>query len=320
MPEVHRPVLYGGDGPRSHPSNGSGAVVYPRLGMAFEPTFHRPSAILAPYVAYFFALEGPAPEPGAPPHRVQVLPVPHPQLVFSFGDEAQERRMGGSLEHSPGYAVTGYMTRAIEYLAPGRLGVMMAGLHPWGLRPFLAGPPPVLIDANVLLTSLFDRVEPLERRVRASETMEQRLRHIETFLLSHLQRPSLDQPVVDAVDRIVAARGKVRVQELADEAALGRRHFLRRFREGVGIEPRFFLQLVRFQAVFEAMDRQVADPDWATIAADAGYSDQSHLINAFKAFTGMSPAAYHKCLRRSDVGLDFDAHIGEDDPARRTYV
>lgn len=288
--------------------------------MAFEPSFHRPSAILAPYVAYYFALEGPAPDPGAPPRWVQVLPVPHPQLVFSFGDDAQERRMGGAPEHSPGYAVTGYLTQVVEYSTPGRLGVIMAGLHPWGLRPFLAGPPPELIDRNVLLDTLFDRVEPLERRVRGADTLEQRIAHIETFLLSHLQRPSLDQPVVDAVDRILAARGKVRVQDLADDAGLGRRQFLRRFRDMVGVEPRFLLQLVRFQAVFEAMDETVVDPDWTAIAAAAGYSDQSHLINAFRAFTGMSPAAYRRCLRRSDVGLDFDAHTGADDPARRTYV
>ncbi|MBK8708501.1 MAG: hypothetical protein IPN30_08445 [Flavobacteriales bacterium] len=103
--------------------------------MPLQPVFTRPSALLAPYISYLFELES-APPADAEPHRVNVLPVPHAQMVFSFGGPSFERVMGGEQKPSPDFALTGYTTRTMEYSNPGHLGVVMAGFHPWGLQPF----------------------------------------------------------------------------------------------------------------------------------------------------------------------------------------
>jgi hypothetical protein len=123
--------------------------------MSLTSAFHRPPLHLAPYVAYFFSLEAPACGAGDSAHAVQVLPVPHMQLVFSFGDESFERTMDGPVVRSPGFAVTGYTTRTVEYLNGGRLGVLMAGLQPWGFRALLARALPPVLDRNIELRALF---------------------------------------------------------------------------------------------------------------------------------------------------------------------
>ncbi|HRH69556.1 MAG TPA: helix-turn-helix domain-containing protein [Flavobacteriales bacterium] len=288
--------------------------------MSLQPVFSRPPALLAPYIAYFFELEAEAPTGDAGPHRVNVLPVPHAQMVFSFGGASFERVMGGELKPSPDQAITGYTTRTIEYSNPGRFWVCMAGFHPWGLQPFFEKPMRPIIDRNVELDKVFTGTEELDRAMRTASDGSARLQCIERFLLSKLRRPALDEVIVGSVKAIMEEKGRVRVQELADALSLSRRQYLRRFQDACGVEPSLFIQLVRFQSTFEAMDQQGAIPDWSAIALDAGYYDQAHFINAFRSFTGLAPTEYLACMHRTDLGKHFDAHRKEDDPMRRMYI
>ena len=72
------------------------------------------------------------------------------------------------------------------------------------------------------------------------------------------------------------------------------RQIERVFRERVGLSPKVFLRIVRFQEVlgglrFEATDR---GRPWAEIAARHGFYDQAHFIRDFKLFVGESPGAW----------------------------
>ncbi|MCK6503177.1 AraC family transcriptional regulator [Myxococcota bacterium] len=287
--------------------------------MTVHAEFLRPSAHLARSVAYYYALEAPPPPCLAESAWLSVLPVPHVQLVVSWGDAADERTLDGPARESPPFALTGFQTRTVSYRARGRLGVLMVGFHPWGLRPYLQAPSPPLVDCNLALDSLFVASRVLESEVRQAPDLAARVAAVERFLWANLRQPALDQPVVEAVERILESRGRVSVEELAADCALGRRQFLRRFRQAVGVEPRLFSQVVRFQRAFEALDQHGQQPDWGRIAHEAGYCDQSHFIHAFRAFTGDSPASYHRRVQRSDLGRDFDAQVQPGDPMRRMY-
>jgi AraC-like DNA-binding protein len=284
-----------------------------------EPIFLRPSERLAPYVSYYFIVENEA-QSGEPPFEVNVLPVPHAQMVFSYGDESYERDMGGPLKHSPGFAITGYTTRTVAYSNPGRLGVIMAGFHPWGLAPFLDFELRQATDRNVDLHRVMSGTGALERTVRAATSAEQRIGSIEAFLLSHLRKPALDESIVAACKKATERQGLTTVAALADDADLSVRQFQRRFIDRIGVEPKLFLQLVRFQRAFELMDQSGASPDWIAIADTAGYYDQSHFINDFKGFTGLTPTDYLLRMQRSEVGRAFDENIDKDDPLRRMYI
>lgn len=284
-----------------------------------EPSFMRPSERLAPYLSYYFIMENEA-VPGEPPFEVNVLPVPHAQMVFSYGDESYERDMGGPLKHSPGYAITGYTTRTVAYSNPGRLGVIMAGFHPWGLTPFLDFELKRATDRNVELRGVMKDTEALERSMRAASGPEQRIACIEAFLLAHLRKPALDETMMAACKKAMEKLGKTTVASLAGEAGLSVRQFQRRFIDRIGAEPKLFLQLVRFQHAFELMDRSSTMPDWIAIAVAAGYYDQSHFINDFKGFTGLTPTDYLARMHRSEVGRTFDENIDKDDPLRRMYI
>lgn len=284
-----------------------------------EPCFLRPSERLAPFVAYYFALEHKS-KPGEQGFEVNVLPVPHAQMVFSHGDESFEREMGGPLKPSPGYAVTGYTTRTVAYSNPGNLGVIMAGFHPWGLAPFLEFPLKNATDRNVELQRVMRGASHLEESIRAANSLDQRIERIEAFLLKNLLKPALDEPMVAACKTATERQGRVAVTELAKEVGLSVRQFQRRFIDRIGVEPKLFLQLVRFQRAFELMDQATDSPDWIAIADAAGYYDQSHFINDFRSFTGFAPTEYLARIVRTTVGRSFDYHLDEDDPLRRMYI
>lgn len=83
---------------------------------------------------------------------------------------------------------------------------------------------------------------------------------------------------------------------VADELGVSDRHLRRMFREAFGIGPKTFARLARFQRAL-SVAREDERAAWATIAADAGYYDQAHLIAEFQAIAGAPPRALLDELR-----------------------
>jgi AraC-like DNA-binding protein len=63
------------------------------------------------------------------------------------------------------------------------------------------------------------------------------------------------------------------------------------FREHVGLTPKLFCRIRRFQ---DALNRTAGGKRvvWAQLAADCGYFDQAHFVRDFQAFSGINPTAY----------------------------
>lgn len=82
-----------------------------------------------------------------------------------------------------------------------------------------------------------------------------------------------------------------RVGDLAKSIGVSNRHLNRAFQNAVGIGPKQFVRILRFQQVIKAAQQNV-DLNWAEIAADTLYYDQSHMIAEVKRLTGMTPTAF----------------------------
>jgi AraC-like DNA-binding protein len=121
---------------------------------------------------------------------------------------------------------------------------------------------------------------------RATESREP-VAAVERILLRSLGRADERQCVSAALDGIARSRGQVEIRALAADAGVSKRYLERMFQERVGIGPKAFARIVRFQRVLNT-----TGANWAAVAAEAGYFDQAHLARDFKAFTGESPAAW----------------------------
>lgn len=96
-----------------------------------------------------------------------------------------------------------------------------------------------------------------------------------------------------------------RIAALAEACGLSPRRLRDLFNEQVGMSPKRFARLQRFHRVLSKSFRH-RDVDWASVAADCGFCDQSHLIHEFHAFSGLTPATYHALQgpHRHHVRLD----------------
>ena len=82
------------------------------------------------------------------------------------------------------------------------------------------------------------------------------------------------------------------VKDLAAIACLGKKQFERSFRSLVGINPKEYASIVRFQKALAMM--QSGESVLSQVAYASGYSDQSHFIREFRRFSGQTPATLLK--------------------------
>jgi AraC-like DNA-binding protein len=134
-------------------------------------------------------------------------------------------------------------------------------------------------------------VSEIEQRLADASSFRERVSVATDFLLRHLsERPSSDA-VPAIANRFLQERGAVRVDDAAASAGLSVRHFERRFAEQVGLPPKRYARIVRFNAALEA---KMAAPKrlWTDIAHEFGYYDQMHMVRDFECFAGESPARF----------------------------
>jgi AraC-like DNA-binding protein len=81
------------------------------------------------------------------------------------------------------------------------------------------------------------------------------------------------------------------VASVAGDLGVSERHLRRVFREVVGLSPKAFFKLMRFERALKAA-KDGSDSSWSDIAAGAGYYDQAHLIADFRSLTGATPREF----------------------------
>ena len=101
--------------------------------------------------------------------------------------------------------------------------------------------------------------------------------------------------VAGAVAAIEGSGGLLRIGALAAALGVSRQHLAAAFGQRVGLTPKMFARVCRFQRTSQQAEAQAKAAqaiDWAGLALERGYFDQSHLIHEFQQFTGASPDAF----------------------------
>lgn len=134
---------------------------------------------------------------------------------------------------------------------------------------------------------------------------------VERELLDRLRRPLLMHPAVaHAIARIDAEPSVVRIAEIRDGTGYGAKRFIELFRASVGLAPKVFSRVRRFQSVIDRL-ASGGHVEWAAIAADGGYSDQPHLNREFRRMAGVTPASYRPVEpgHRNHVAVDEEKFV-----------
>ena len=105
------------------------------------------------------------------------------------------------------------------------------------------------------------------------------------------------------------------VSGLARDTGLSRKRLIQLFTEEMGLTPKLFLRITRFQRLLADLN-DLPSVDWASTAAEHGYFDQSHMIRDFHDFACMTPATY--LARRGPAGHRTQARPPESLSAKGT--
>jgi AraC-like DNA-binding protein len=244
-----------------------------------------PSPALRPYVSVYWTWHG-TDVPGT--HRV--LPDGCIDILFSVhrGERADTSRL----------RVIGTMTRHLEVSRRGVPLIVGVRFKPAGAVPFLGCPAAEITDSSLPLEDLWGRsARRLHCRLQEANSISARVEILEQALLARLtgvEARCVDRVMMEAVKRISDARGQLAVTELARDFGVSARQLRRRFDATVGVGPKRLSRIVRFQNLLETVltGDELGEGAWASLALEAGYYDQAHLIGDFRRWTGLSPRKY----------------------------
>jgi AraC-like DNA-binding protein len=254
-----------------------------------------PVPALRPFVELLWATEDVAPVHFAQPKREHVLPTGSMHLVFRLSDAPLWLLdpVGGPRAQAIGAAMVGgtrsrYYVR--EMTAPScSVGVM---LRPGASELLFGVAADELAETHTPLDDLWGHAaRAAHERLCDARSAAERLMHVESMLLERLPRVHGMHPAVAAM--IGRMHALPSIAAAVEQSGLSHRHFGALFRRAVGLAPKTYARVLRFQSVLRVARNDTA-PAWAAIAIEAGYSDQAHFNRDFVEFAGVTPTAYRR--------------------------
>lgn len=227
-------------------------------------------------------------------HKERVLPNGRFQVIIHLSD--YPRPQDCAIEDGVPLAsslIVGMRSRFSVVNTAAFKATIGALFRPGCARAFLDAPADAFYNESVPLDLVWGSMASALRDIlRDAETPGDKFRKLEISLLQRMNtRLELHAAVGYALEEFSRAPHIRRVLEVTREAGLSRRRFAQLFREQVGLTPKLYCRLHRFQGALHQI-ASGAPVDWADVALAGGYCDQAHFGHEFRAFSGISPGAY----------------------------
>lgn len=146
-----------------------------------------------------------------------------------------------------------------------------------------------VVDADLVWGSGFSLLREL---LLATDDIDIRFQFVEDFLLKNFKGKLDPNPCVSfAVREMIDRPDGLSIARMNEKIGYSQKHFTQMFRKQVGVTPKSFLKIMRFQKAVRAIDA-ASDIDWGDVAVASGFYDQAHFIHDFKHFSGFTPERY----------------------------
>ncbi len=266
-----------------------------------------PASELAAVIGTFFYLRL-ASKDEARERRVIVMANPAVDLVLNLGDPFTLETFGDSQRVDRGATLHGPRPTTTFLRREGELLLIGARFKHGAAASLLPYPVKELEQRQVPLQDLLhESALELMEHVRQGSNPAEQLKRFEAGLGKALARLKKPDPMVrKAVKLIAQQQGDLEVSALAEHLGVSRQTVKHKFDQHVGVGPKLFGKLRRFQAVLRRL-ANTSKPDWTKLAQESGYYDQAHLIREFNHFTGFSPQKFLNNLARAEDLYLFDS-------------
>ena len=222
---------------------------------------------------------------------------PRPEQCLSFYArdlETVEYQNSGTKTGNLSTVLFGHQTEVTNRFVGNNFLLIQVVFKPGGLYRLTGIPSNYLTNQYVDAETVFSKeIKQVNDKINDCKTFLQMIAVVETFLLKELKRKWIDINALDiATTKLFTTEGIPSVDILAKNSYQSTRHFERNFMQRMGISPKYFLKVFRFENAFR-MKNKNPQLDWLTIAVNCGYYDYQHLAKDYKDLTGRTPNQFH---------------------------
>ena len=263
----------------------------------------KPCSLLEPFIKYYWILdyESNVVEP------IRVIPYGCVQFTFYLGERINSLGSNNDSSYKDQAVVTGQISSFFDVVPQGKIRLITIVFKPFGAKPFFDFPI-FEIQNNIIPIKDINNKEWLDLENRLGDCVDNKsiVSCLENNLLKKLEKNTLfnsyssinNERIMLAINRIDDSKGTINIKGLSSLVCLSDKQFNRIFADYVGMNPKNFLRIIRYQSVLLKLQnsniKATKAVDFLDLVYDCGYYDQSHLINNFKEFTGYTPKEYIK--------------------------
>ncbi len=221
------------------------------------------------------------------------------QLVINLGEDitrVYDRIRTDECRNFRGFVVAGAHSECAVIDTAEQASVIGVQFKPGGAAPFLGLPAHELRNTHVSMDALWGTMSAgLRNQLLEARTPGAKFRLLEKTLLAQAGGSLTPHPAVEyALQEFQNNPGLRTISSVTDHIGLSPRRFIQVFDERVGLTPKLFCRVRRFQGTLSHIARG-GRVEWADLAVDCGYYDQAHFIHDFSGFSGLSPSVYLNC-------------------------
>lgn len=213
----------------------------------------------------------------------------------------------------------GQQSRYYHLQALGNVGIFSVQFTPHGATMFFETPLNEVTNQFVSLNDFSENTTAiLEERIILAKTNMERVQIIESYLLKSIRRKALDNfyRIEQVMNNTRKSRGKISIEQMCVISCLGKRQLGRIFQSSIGMTPKQYLKIIRFQNVLHTKQLN-PEMSMTSLAYECGYHDQAHFIKDFKKITGVKPrqffidAVQNRCILEDSTKFFNDVNFSE---------
>lgn len=259
-----------------------------------------PSRLLVPYIKHYWGIE--TTFNGDKPYLHRIIPTGLPELIFYLNykpETSSERKFEDSgilnIQQNDYY----------DLIISQKLNIFAIFFRPEAISLFFNLPLSQFFNKGVALSQLNAKLSSeLQNRLCDVCSFDERVNIAENYLLKQLRHieENVDFKRMQHLIALISnSKGMININKLIEESCLSRKQVERKFSNLLGISPKQYLKIIRFQSAIKEYSI-CPDNNLTELAHRSGYYDQSHFINDVKSFTGASPK---EVFNESEILSDF---------------
>lgn len=236
-------------------------------------------------------------------------PTPFQSLLFYCNDPvSMSRGEEENFEKQPLTVLVGPQFSRVNIKVHRQLSAVRVDFLPGGLYRLLGIPMHELFDHGFDAIDFFGaEMRSIREQLQNETNLEESKNIVEKFLLNKITTLKDILPFDAALHLLMTHHGNLPIEKTASLSCLSLKQFERKCKERIGMNPKMYARILKFSKAYR-LHEAFPELSWTTIAYEAGYYDQMHMIRDFKLFAGVNPSIIEDQLRSTPLRMQKDLH------------